>query len=85
MTDTTSNPSSGLWVTPAELHELTGYKHAKRQKMALGQMNVPFRSRAADGYPLVDRALFESAPLSDSNRREPRRRAEPRLDVLRKQ
>jgi hypothetical protein len=48
-----------LWLSKEELIELTGHKAIKRQKMALGQMNVPFRSRASDGYPLVDRWRFE--------------------------
>lgn len=63
-----------LWLTPAELEELTGYKTGRRQKMALGQMGIPFVSRAIDGYPMVSRSLFSQTPLTAaSKRREPRR------------
>ena len=62
-----------LWLSPQELLELTGYKHKNSQKMALGKMNVPFRSRQADGFPLVDRALFEKhTDPTPSRRREPK-------------
>lgn len=68
-----------LWLTPTELVELTGYKQREKQKLALGKMGVPFRSREADGYPLVDRSQFEgTAPLTPS-----RRRREPHLEVVR--
>jgi len=66
-----------LWLTPAELYDLTGYKHKNSQKMALGKMNVPFRSRQADGYPLVDRALFEKHTETST----PSRRREPKWDA----
>ena len=42
-----------LWLTEDELIELTGYKRQQRQKHALAAMAIPFRSRAADGFPLV--------------------------------
>jgi hypothetical protein len=48
-----------LWLTPDELAELTGYRKGKRQKLALGQMGIPFVSRALDGYPMVSRSIFE--------------------------
>lgn len=68
-----------LWLTPAEVSELTGYKQREKQKLALGRMGVPFRSRQADGYPLVDRALFEKHTETAA----PSRRREPRLEVVR--
>jgi hypothetical protein len=68
-----------LWLTPEELEQLTGYKIRKHQKLALGKMNVPFRSRAADGYPLVDRVQFESHTVLTP----PRRRREARLELVR--
>jgi hypothetical protein len=69
----------GLWLSPLELFDLTGYKHKNSQKMALGKMGVPFRSRQADGYPLVDRALFQKPEEMFV----PRRRKEPRLELVR--
>ena len=48
-----------LWLSKEELIELTGYKRAGRQKLALGQMGLKFRSRPLDGFPLVDRWQFE--------------------------
>jgi hypothetical protein len=48
-----------LWLSKEELIELTGYKTARRQKLALGHMGVKFRSRPLDGFPLVDRWQFE--------------------------
>jgi hypothetical protein len=48
-----------LWLSKDELVELTGYKRAARQKLALGQLGLKFRSRPLDGFPLVDRWQFE--------------------------
>jgi hypothetical protein len=48
-----------LWLSKEELTELTGYKTASRQKLALGQMGLKFRSRPLDGFPLVDRWQFQ--------------------------
>ena len=48
-----------LWLSKEELIELTGYKTASRQKLALGRMGLKFRSRPLDGFPLVDRWQFE--------------------------
>jgi hypothetical protein len=52
-----------LWLSKEELIELTGYKRASRQKIALGQMGLKFRSRPLDGFPLVDRWQFEGETL----------------------
>ena len=48
-----------LWLTDEELVGLTGYKTARRQKVALGQMRIPFFSSAEDGVPQVDRRRFQ--------------------------
>ena len=48
-----------LWLSKEELIELTGYKRAGRQRLALDQMGLKFRSRPVDGFPLVDRWQFE--------------------------
>jgi hypothetical protein len=48
-----------LWLTREELVELTGFKTGRRQKQALAEMGLAFRSRPADGFPLVDRWQFE--------------------------
>jgi len=48
-----------LWLSKEELIELTGYKTASRQKRALAEMGLQFRSRPLDGFPLVDRWQFE--------------------------
>ena len=53
-----------LWLSKEELVELTGYKRAGRQKLALGQMGLKFRSRPLDGFPLVDRWQFEGETLT---------------------
>lgn len=44
-----------LFLDDDELHELTGYRHRAKQKMALAKLGVQFRIRPADGYPLVHR------------------------------
>jgi len=65
-----------LWLTAEELVELTGFKTSRRQRLALANMGVKFRSRDADGFPLVQRSQFESHTVLTP----PRRRREPRLD-----
>jgi hypothetical protein len=63
-----------LWLSKEELIELTGYKRAGRQKLALGQMGLKFRCRPLDGFPLVDRWQFEgdiAGPRGLMWRREP--------------
>jgi len=52
-----------LWLSKEELIELTGYKRAGRQKLALGQMGLKFHSRPLDGFPLVDRWQFEGESI----------------------
>lgn len=69
-----------LWLTKEELAELTGYRCQRRQKTALGKMRIPFISRDADGFPLVQRSQFESHPVLQSR---PQRR-EPNLNFLRR-
>jgi len=63
-----------LWLTAEELIELTGYKLSRFQKLALAEMSVPFKSRPADGFPLVNRAQFQGQTVLTSRpkKREPR-------------
>jgi Domain of unknown function (DUF4224) len=56
---TLESPAMSLWLTREELVELTGFKSSRRQKLALTGMGLVFRSRPADGFPLVDRWQFE--------------------------
>ena len=48
-----------LWLNDDELVELTGYRQRDRQKKALAELGVQFRTRPADGFPLVVRSQFE--------------------------
>jgi hypothetical protein len=64
-----------LFLTEDELVELTGYRKKKLQREALGAMEIPFRSRPADGFPLVTRSFLE--PLTKAQKRR-----EPRLDLV---
>jgi hypothetical protein len=58
-----------LWLTDDELETLTGYKRRSLQRRALSEMGVKFRSRPADGFPLVERGQFDK-PVTKP-RREP--------------
>lgn len=49
-----------LWLTEDELVQLTGYTQRKKQREALAELRLSFRSRPADGFPLVMRSLFET-------------------------
>ena len=49
-----------LWLDDDELVTLTGYKQRAKQKAALARLGVRFRSRPADGFPLVERSQFEN-------------------------
>jgi hypothetical protein len=69
-----------LWLTQEELVELTGYKNRKKQRSALEQMGLIFRSRPLDGFPLVDRWQFEG----DTMRPTTRRRPEPNLQWIKR-
>lgn len=68
-----------LWLNEEQIIELTGYKTKCKQKKALAEMGIPFRSRPADGYPLVDSSLFQQG-ISDLTRK--RKRREPRMDLI---
>jgi hypothetical protein len=68
-----------LWLSKEELVELTGYKRAGRQKLALGEMGLRFRSRPLDGFPLVDRWQFEGELLRQRGQLS---RQEPRWDAI---
>lgn len=70
-----------LFLDPDELktltgHKVTAYRRHEKVRQALGRMGIPFRQRDADGYPLVQRALFEGQPVG------PRRG--PNFDAVRK-
>jgi hypothetical protein len=47
-----------LWLNEDELVELTGYRQRSRQRQALAELGVKFRTRPADGFPLVLRDQF---------------------------
>lgn len=64
-----------LFLTGEELTELTGRKKRKLQREALARMGIAFRSRDADGFPLVLRSAIE--PLTKAEKRR-----EPRLDLI---
>lgn len=51
-----------LWLDDEELTNLTGYKLRERRYEALAELKVPFKRRPSDGFPLVERALFEGGP-----------------------
>lgn len=50
-----------LWLDDDELTELTGYKLREPRYKALAELRVPFKRRPADGFPLVERALFDGS------------------------
>lgn len=64
-----------LFLSDEELVELTGRHKRKLQREALAKMSIPFRSREADGFPLVLRSFFESLT-------KPQKRREPRFDSI---
>ena len=66
-----------LWLTPSELVELTGFKQKRRQCLELARQGLKFTVRS-DGYPLVDRSLFESGERLSSTRR----RREPNFTAI---
>ena len=53
-----------LWLTEAELVELTGRKQRRLQVEVLANMRPPvkFRIREVDSFPLVDRWQFMEPP-----------------------
>lgn len=55
-----------LWLNDDELVELTGYRQRERQRRALAELRVQFRTRPSDGFPLVSRAQFDGAPVKKS-------------------
>jgi len=60
-----------LWLTREELQELTGYKTPRKWREELGRMNIRFRARSCDGFPLVERAQFEHSQQPKTRHREP--------------
>jgi hypothetical protein len=63
---------TSTWLTPDEVHELTGRQKWSAQCRALVSMGIPFRPNAV-GRPLVERAAVLSAERSGS----PRKKSEP--------
>jgi len=59
-----------LWLQENELIELTGWRQRKKQRLALAELSIKFRTRPADGFPLVERAQFENLS-AEKRRREP--------------
>jgi hypothetical protein len=59
-----------LWLTDDELIVLTGYRRTKEQRKALAELRVQFKSRPADGFPLVLRAQFDTG-IKATKRQEP--------------
>lgn len=58
-----------LWLSPAEVVELTGFKQKSKQRLELARQALKFTVRA-DGFPLVDRSQFSSGePLTKNRRR----------------
>jgi hypothetical protein len=60
-----------LWLTDDELYDLTGYRQREKQRKALAELRVAFRSRPADGFPLVMRSLFTTTDSKPVKRAEP--------------
>ena len=46
-----------LYLSKDELTEMTGYRQRSRIVEALARMGVPFKLRARDGFPLVERKV----------------------------
>jgi hypothetical protein len=63
-----------LHLTDEELYEVTGYRQREKQKQALAELRVPFRSRPADGFPLVVREHYVGRETTAGK---PVKRAEP--------
>lgn len=57
-----------MFLTPAELQELTGYSWIAKQRWALIEMGIRFRTNPR-GRILVDRACVEHAERSAPARR----------------
>jgi hypothetical protein len=60
-----------LHLTDDEIYEVTGYRQREKQKKALAELRIPFRSRPADGFPLVVREHYVSRDSKPVKRAEP--------------
>lgn len=69
-----------LWLNEEQLFELTGYHTKSKQKEALAQMKIPFRSRPADGFPLVELSMFD---VKNHHLTKAEKRREPRMEFIR--
>jgi hypothetical protein len=61
---------SDLWLTPAEVEELTDRKRWTAQCRKLAAMGVKFTPNAV-GRPLVERAAYASTPAKSKARKGP--------------
>lgn len=66
-----------LWLTPAEVVELTGFKQKSKQLAAVRKMGLKHTPRA-DCFPLVYRSQFESGERLTKNQR----RREPNFTAI---
>lgn len=66
---------SGLWLSPAEVEELTARQRWAAQCRALARMGVPFRPNGV-GRPLVERVAVTSGP-------KPKAKAQPNWSAIR--
>jgi hypothetical protein len=51
-----------LWLTPAEVAELTGYKQKSKQRLELARQGFRFTVRH-DGFPMVDKSQVVTGDL----------------------
>ena len=66
-----------LWLTPAEVEQLTDRKRWTAQCRKLAEMGVPFKPNAV-GRPLVERAAYCTTEAKPR-----KRKAEPNWDAIR--
>ena len=60
-----------LFLTAAEVEELTGYQRFKKQAVRLAEIGIPFTLNAA-GRPIVTRAIFVGTMTASTAGKKPR-------------
>ena len=60
-----------LFLTAAEVEDLTGYKRFQKQAVRLAEIGIPFTPNAA-GRPIVARAIFISTMTASTAGKKPR-------------
>ena len=60
-----------LFLTAAEVEDLTGYKRFKKQAVRLAEIGIPFTPNAA-GRPIVTRAIFVGTMNAATANKRPR-------------